>query len=353
MAENAIIRASCNCRSSTFTFSVPTSNLPLPAYLCHCNISRRISGALCTSYVDIPPGPDDPKPDLTSLTPYQSSDILTRYFCPTCGTQMYLKYFSDGHISVSTGTLDRSDGFVQFLGHMWIQDTKDGGASDFIPTIRGKELKRWLTEPGQGEETPARWKSVSSTPKPLSKTDKLYAHCHCGGVKFWISRPGEQSKKAESPFPDLLIPYHTNSPANPSNEPWWLPQEDYFLAGTCACISCRESSGFDITWWAFVPVSDITLGNGEPFRRYFGTQKTYRSSPHCTRTFCSRCGCTVFWDGDERPSLVDVALGLLDAESGTRAEEWLHYHQGRVSFTEFAKNRELITGLEEGLKAYR
>lgn len=51
--------------------------------------------------------------------------------------------------------------------------------------------------------------------------------------------------------------------------------------------------------------------------------------------------------------MVDVALGLVDAESGTRAEEWLHYHQGRVSFTEFAKNRELITGLEEGLKAYR
>ncbi|OCK86309.1 hypothetical protein K432DRAFT_376816 [Lepidopterella palustris CBS 459.81] len=352
MSDITNITASCNCRASNFTFSVPISSLPLSTYLCHCNISRRISGALCTSYVDIPLRPGDLKPDLAFLTAYKSSDILTRYFCSTCGTQMYLKYNSDGHLSVSTGSLDKTDGVVKFLGHMWIEDTKDGGASEFITTIGGEQLKRWFTEPKKGLQVPPGWKSVQSKMKPPEPTDKLCAHCHCNGVRFWISRPSEQSKEADSPFPDLLIPYHSGSPANPSNQPWWIPEEGRFLAGSCACVSCRQSSGFDITWWTFIPITDITLENGEPFRRYFGAMKSYRSSPHCTRTFCAHCGCTVFWDSDERPSMVDVALGMLDAESGTRAEEWLNYQTERVSFTEFAGNRELTAGLEEGLKTF-
>lgn len=53
-----------------------------------------------------------------------------------------------------------------------------------------------------------------------------------------------------------------------------------------------------------------------------------------------------------RPSLVDVAVGLLDAESGARAEEVLAWWPGRVSFREYALNRGLITGLEEGLREW-
>jgi hypothetical protein len=270
---------------------------------------------------------------------------------------MYLEYQHDGHFEVATGTLQlkSTEGIVDIKAHIWIEDSRDGGASEFVPKLDGKPLKRFLTEPGQSEEIPLGWKAPDAHLKQPGEAEKLYAHCHCKGVEFWISRASERSKNAESPFPDLLIPYHSHSSANPHNKPWWLPREDRFLAGTCSCNSCRRSSGFEITCWTFVPASDIKLKDGRAFQRnpYWGTMKTYRSSPNVTRTFCGNCGCTIFWDGDERPTIVDVAVGLLDADSGARAEEWLAWRTERVSFTEDAVNGQLITSLEEGLKEWK
>jgi hypothetical protein len=63
----------------------------------------------------------------------------------------------------------------------------------------------------------------------------------------------------------------------------------------------------------------------------------------------------VFWDGrpgrDEEGSnvLVDIAVGLLDAKSGARAEEILAWWPGRVSFREESSNKGLLDGLEKGL----
>ncbi|KAF2814988.1 uncharacterized protein BDZ99DRAFT_458940 [Mytilinidion resinicola] len=351
------ITSSCSCGLSTFSFSIPNELLPLPTYLCHCNTSRRISGALCTTYVDIPLKPGDPKPDLDSLTAYASSDILTRYFCPTCGTHLYLKYNSDGHLSVSTGSLDRTDGVVEFKGHMWISDTNDGGASDLIPSINETPLKRWASEALTSPELARGWKHTTPNPNkptfPPPPAEKLHAHCHCNGVSFYISRPDTLSHVATSPFPDLLVPYHSStSPANPTNTPWWLPTPTQYLAGTCACTSCRRSSGFEITWWAFVPAANISLSDSSPFERYFGTQTAYRSANHCVRTFCRVCGSTVFWDGDERPTIVDIAVGLLDAPEGARAEEWVRWCDKRVSFAELGRAGGFVKGLEEGLKRY-
>lgn len=83
--------------------------------------------------------------------------------------------------------------------------------------------------------------------------------------------------------------------------------------------------------------------------------KTYTSSPGVTRSFCGKCGANVLWSGDEehtgRVGLVDVAVGLLDASTGARAEEWLDWWSERVSFREEANNRGLVVGLERGLKA--
>ena len=80
----------------------------------------------------------------------------------------------------------------------------------------------------------------------------------------------------------------------------------------------------------------------------------YVSSPGVTRTFCSQCGANVFWHGDEdtfgRKHLVDVAVGLLDAPSGARAEEMLAWWTGRVSFEEHALHMGLVKGLKDGLR---
>jgi hypothetical protein len=267
---------------------------------------------------------------------------------------MYLEYKHDGHFELSHGTLEKSDGVVEFVGHMWIEDTKDGGASEFMPTFGETSAKRWLVAPSKSPEVPLGWrnvKSTPSTPETPKVEEKLHAHCHCGGVEFYISRPNQESLKASSPLPDLLVPYHSGlSAANSENKPWWLSTDRRkYLAGTCACNSCRRIAGFDIVPWTFVPVASISLADGGPFRRVFGTLKSYASSSGRTRWFCGTCGANVFWDGEERPTLLDVSVGLLHAVSGARAEEWLQWETGRVSFREDFHNLGLVDALEKGL----
>lgn len=59
----------------------------------------------------------------------------------------------------------------------------------------------------------------------------------------------------------------------------------------------------------------------------------------------------MFWAGEERPTLIDVAVGLVDAGSGVRAEDWLERERtDRVSFKGDAHDQGLVDALEDGLK---
>jgi hypothetical protein len=177
-----------------------------------------------------------------------------------------------------------------------------------------------------------------------------------------------------------MIPYHTQDPQipNPGNEVWWLRDNDKkYLAGTCACRSCRLTSGFEIQTWAFVPRSNIYFhisqlhdGSTTEKTQYFpldflalpsGILQSYESSPGVVREFCGTCGATVFWHDKWRPDLVDVSVGLFDASEGSRAENWLEWWTERVSFAEDAKMNsvvesqksfDLIPRLERGLWAW-
>jgi hypothetical protein len=386
------LTVSCHCGASTHTFTVPTSSLPLQQHLCNCNISRRISGTLSTSYLTIPQtlSPhnssnviNNPKPDLSTLTPYPSSAILTRHFCTSCGTHMYLEYYSDGHFEAATGTLQigSADKIIEFNDLVWIGATKDGGASRWITHIQGRQLPRYLEESGTSETAPLNWPSQDNhdrdeaevaAKKKSSETTAVHAHCHCNGIQFWISPPTSASKHIpDTPFPDLITPYH-NTPSsqtsNPQSQTWWLQNGGTrYLAGLCTCTSCRRISGFDITAWAFVPSTSIFLDEActIPFRfRAFPTTadsqeqttlRAYESSKNVLRSFCGTCGANVFWDGraeEGKERVVDVAVGLLDAESGVRAEEMLAWWTGRVSFCEEAVNAGLVNGLEDGLRMW-
>lgn len=268
----------------------------------------------------------------------------------------YLEYNYDGHFEAATGTLrlENTDGLLDFRAHIWVEDAPDGGASEFIKSIHGRTLDQYVQEPGQSDLVSPNWRSkVQAT---ASDSTRIYAHCHCKGVEFWISPPDARSKEAESPWPDLLVPSESGSSTNTKNHPWWLPTPNHFLAGTCACRSCARASGFDITFWAFVPTNNITLDpEGKiPFTRspYWASFQTFRSRDDVTRTFCGRCGANIFYEVHSRPSIVDVAVGLLDTGSGARAEEVLAWWSDRVSFKEYALNRGLIAGLEDGLRAW-
>jgi hypothetical protein len=256
------------------------------------------------------------------------------------------------------------EGIVEYKSCMWIEDTKDGGASDWLTSINGKDFNKWTQEAEESDKIPLGYYSTSTSDVPQVKRP-VNAHCHCKGVEFWIQPPTITSKTARSDFPDLMVPYYLGQDAasNPLNSPWWLRDDDTrFLAGTCACLSCRQASGFDITFWAFIPTVNIFLDCKltRPFppyetrhsNGYWGTMKAYKSSDGVTRTFCSKCGANVFWDGWQekgRDGLIDVAVGLLDADSGARAEEMLAWWTERVSFEECATNKSLAQALREGL----
>lgn len=283
---------------------------------------------------------------------------------------MYLEYHDDGHFEASTGTLqiDSTQGIIEYKSCMWLGDTRDGGASDWLRSIDGTEIQRWIGE--AGESKLIQLDHFSSGSRRVGQaTEAVHAHCHCRGVEFWIKPSGPESKDARSDFPDLMVPYHqvANAAKNLGNEPWWLrDDEKRFLAGTCMCLSCRSASGFDITFWAFVPNANIFLdeectqafpayGPGRS-NRYWGTMKAYKSSEGVTRTFCRRCGANVFWDGGKekgREGLLDVAVGLLDARSDAKVEVLLNWWTERVSFEEDAVNKSLARALGEGLKAWQ
>ncbi|KAK3943935.1 putative DUF636 domain protein [Diplogelasinospora grovesii] len=210
----------------------------------------------------------------------------------------------------------------------------------------------------------------------------LPASCHCGTVSFLISRPDPSiSTLPHSNFPDLMLPYCRTSSSvisNHADEKWWIRggtggAKSRYLAGTCACRSCRLGSGFEIQTWAFVPRANIlfgipsTAGGGRTELKPLdfatlprGVLQSYESSVGVIREFCGRCGATIFWHDKWRPDLIDVSVGLLRAPEGARAETWLEWWTDRVSFAEEAGNERagsvmnwattLIAYLEDGLK---
>ncbi len=50
--------------------------------------------------------------------------------------------------------------------------------------------------------------------------------------------------------------------------------------------------------------------------------------------------------------MIDVAVGLMEANSGGRAEEWLEWKTERVSFIEFGRLLRLTDGLAGGIKQW-
>jgi hypothetical protein len=267
---------------------------------------------------------------------------------------MYLEYAADGHWEVTTGLVSDLEGeeVVKFQGNMWIEDTRDGGITVWVPRLDGSACSRFARGAHDSEELPLEWKLAS--PVNCGGEDRLRGHCHCGAVKYYITRPDKSSLDARSPYPDLLVPFHSGA-STKTDDAWWISRDQKrYVAGHCACNSCRQLSGFDIQQWAFVPLSNIRNSDGGPLEEEGlpGT-KRYSSSPGVTRTFCSTCGANVFWESERRPTLVDVSVGLLDAESGARAEEWLEWVTGRVSFSEETHNKALTDALQAGLDEWK
>jgi hypothetical protein len=234
---------------------------------------------------------------------------------------MYLEYNVDGHFEAATGTLqvEKSDEIVRFESMMWTGDTFDSVASSFIIHIFTKKLplnislklarvKKSLIWSNQtsttsvkerkekgGEEEEVTWKK-NVNPRPLSLPQRRILH-HISipsiqpehYARLTLPRPHTPI----SPQRPCHLKYHSTNPPGGEQHPLARRNMHMFLA-----------SGFDIIFWAFVLISHIFLDPQltTPFPledptentpMYWGSIKTYQSSPGVTRTFCGTCGANV------------------------------------------------------------
>jgi hypothetical protein len=342
---------SCHCGKARQQVIPKSSTPPGIVDLCHCNICRYTTGQLFASYLAI----ERPE-SLEDLRSYQASTSSARYFCATCGCHVFQSdtTTSNDDWSVATGVItdtpiDDTASRPEWR-HLHTEETLDGGLSICLGAAMASG-------------------GVATEEKVLQGS------CHCGNVSFHLTRPDESSLLPVSGFADLIYPYASTPKeqvSNPGDVKWWLrANKTKYLAGTCACRSCRLISGFEVQSWTFVPRGNIFFqvpSEDKPLPLDFsalwdaGVLCRYDSSPAVFREFCPRCGATVFWHDRHRPELMDVSIGLLRGTQGARAEAWLDWWTQRTSFAEEVRvdrsgwvadtAEALIEDLETGLKSW-
>jgi len=386
-SDTRTIKATCLCGDAAHNITLPSNAFPIPTYFCSCNSCRHMTGTMFLSTAFLPPSYKPSSSLLDKLTSFKFSDRITQYFCKRCGCMMLCfcvpkpsNTYRAESWDVMTGTLEAFDSVLEPKGYEYLHDTRDGGISDFMPTLNNRPLERWSHDIDTSSQLPLYWRDPSTSKESSNPTAtaRVPAHCKCNNITFYIARPSLQSAHATRSWPDLLIPHHSSRTPNSENtttahESWHLrASETKFLAGLCSCTSCRLASGQEITAWAFIPLVDISLdaegrvplelstvtGTGGTASTV-GSLRTYRSSENATRSFCSVCGAIVFFALSEpnqtaEKMLLDVAVGLLDAPEGARAEDWLEWCTSRLSFREDAVGRadSLADGVEKGLREF-
>lgn len=334
------ITARCHCTffSSSSTYALP--DFPIRSAICHCTTCRHVSGHLFTTLVVIPT-PHATRPDVSALSAYQTSEAVTRYFCPRCGARVII--VDDEEWEFATGVLDRMDGgtLLDTDGRvqLCIQDTMDGGAGIWLGGRRGgdegkaRERERYMGPRGKERVGFDEVKHMSEESRAAIRTtgrdvadEVLHASCHCGVVQFEIARPeGSGRESVQNRYP----------------------------AGLDACTSCRTVTGCEITSWAFMPKNRISMPGGKPLELAMAGMSHYDTSPGVHRTFCGTCGASVFcYRGTRETDTIDIAVGLLESKVGARAEDWLMWdHDGDkvVHWAEDAPEQGIVAELIKGI----
>ncbi|KAL8861464.1 MAG: hypothetical protein Q9178_001988 [Gyalolechia marmorata] len=346
------LNLACACRQITGTIDLSNCSLPLDLEFCHCYNCRHSSGQLAISVFICPRAPDNGPPTLKITSKeqpvaYKATEELIRYFCGACGASVYMSIPETGDYEICSGLLDQAEGILTFTQHIFLASTKDGGMSRWI------EGPGWTGWPEKSEIYQPPTEPAETTEKPISAQEggesnektKLKCYCLCRGVEFYITRPDQDSIKEQKP-------QHETQEQNEGE--WWLRANGTkYLAGFCACNDCRLATGYDIQAWMFAPKKNVRQLDGKEIDFTMGTLKTYSHSPGAYRDFCGKCGATVFWRSEERhKELVDISVGLLDADEGARAEEWLEWWTKKVEFEELALNKSLVAKLADGLKKW-
>jgi hypothetical protein len=329
--ETILVIAECLCKAHTFSTEVPTSKLPLPAYVCHCTSCRHSTGALYS--IDTSWPEPRQKVDTTKLKSYAFSATISILFCETCSAPIFFESAKEQQeLGVFTGALKNDNiDLMKIVEHIYAGDTIDGGATMWLrkPNADGSEARRF-EERSNTEPYPQDWPSPSAFTgyEKKSESTSVPIRCHCRGINLVLHRGNYEGMTDEE-------------------LPWFVdPKTHKLCAGFDVCDSCRLQSGIDIFHWTFAELANISFPTLPQDRSTFpkttqelkaavdaqnaiiGTLAYYQSSPDVQRYFCKVCSATAFYAVDDRPVTVDVAIGLLDAPDGARAESFLSWGFG-------------------------
>lgn len=79
---------------------------------------------------------------------------------------------------------------------------------------------------------------------------------------------------------------------------------DPHFSGVCHCPSCRKSAGAPLVGWVMFDTAAIGCDRSKI--------AIYQSSEGVRRSFCSKCGTTLFFEADFLPGLTDVTTESFD-----------------------------------------
>ncbi|KAB8748959.1 hypothetical protein FH972_026510 [Carpinus fangiana] len=304
------VTAACHCKQQSFTAAIPVSSLPLNSRVCHCDSCRRSSGCLNTSAAPWP----DALPDNHTLK-----------------TQKVFWLVKDvNKLTVFTACLPHEKGIVRYTDHIYVGDTIDGGLSSWLLSPHFESAKdsmpisRWKDFDGKSEKLSVEWPGVAApaAEDELTGGDRLPIRCRCGGVNLELTRPD-----------------YTNSKS--SEVPWWVDPDTRrkWLAVICPCDSCRLTFSSDMVPLSFVDMKNVHAASGvgstfpsnvvalsEAVARgdpALGTLAKYQSSKEAFRFHCTKCSASIFYACDDRPELLDLAVGVIHSPDGARAEGML------------------------------
>ena len=253
MPEQSTITASISCLCGKVSAQkialVSLAKFPNEVPLCHCSACRATSGVLCTSYYSLlkpdPTTPPHSKSHYTDLSvlvsnpylrEYVQSTRLSRWFCGFCGAHVLAQLKSETRYLIAAGLIVPIESSISeskcVAVHYGVGETRDGGLSIFVPgSTNAGSSTACLIESATSMKmsiSPSELHGQDVGQQKNENTNKsdLQAQCHCGGTSFTVTRPNDQSKEPSSPWPDMIIPYHSGSPKNPEDAKWWLRAND-------------------------------------------------------------------------------------------------------------------------------